>query len=82
VALRRSRSEDSIRAKAKRRVRKTATGDLLDWADQAGSGIAKALDDYRRFSTPESLTEAQEGVSALAGVVDVLCDRASARDLA
>ena len=73
--LGRGREEDSIRAKARRRVRKTTTPELLDWADQAGTGIAKALDDFRRYNTPESLQEAAEGVSALAGVVDVLCDR-------
>jgi hypothetical protein len=46
--------------------------DVLDWADSVGSGLAKALDDYRKQATPESLAEARQGAQSLLGVLDVL----------
>lgn len=66
---------DSVRSKARARLGRLKTPEVLNWADQAGSGIAKALDDYRRLGERESLLEAKEGVSALAGVIDVLLSR-------
>jgi hypothetical protein len=64
-----------IRAKAAKRLDRLATGDVLDWADAVGSGLAKALDDYRKQSTPESLLEAHQGAQSLLGVLDVLSKR-------
>jgi hypothetical protein len=66
---------DPIRAKATKRLDRLATGDVLDWADAVGSGLAKALDDYRKQSTPESLLEAHQGAQSLLGVLDVLSKR-------
>lgn len=74
---RREFKPDKIRAKAAKRLERLNTTDVLSWADQAGTGIAKALDDYRRLSLDESLLEAQNGISALAGAVDVLSRRAA-----
>lgn len=71
----RAGSSDSVREKAKKRVSRVSTPDILNWADNAGSGVAKALDDYRRLGDKGSLDEAQRGISALAGVLDVLVDR-------
>lgn len=63
---------DPIRAKAAERLSRLGNPDILNWADQAGTGIAKALDDYRRLGDFGSLQEAEDALSALAGVVDVL----------
>lgn len=68
---------DSVRQRAEERLSRLQTTDILNWADQCGTGVAKALDDYRRLGETDSLIEAQNGVSALAGVIDVLLDRAS-----
>lgn len=66
---------DSVRVKASARLGRLKTPEVLNWADQAGSGVAKALDDYRRLGGRESLLEARDGISALAGVLDVLLSR-------
>lgn len=67
--------EDPARRKARERMTQLPRVEVLDWADQAGSGVAKALDDYRRHNTPESLEDARMGIQALLGVVDVLQGR-------
>jgi hypothetical protein len=66
---------DPTRAKAAKRLDRLATVDVLDWADSVGSGLAKALDDYRKQGTPESLLEARSGAQGLLGVLDVLIRR-------
>jgi hypothetical protein len=66
---------DPIREKVSKRLDRLATGDVLDWADSVGSGLAKALDDYRKQATPESLLEAHRGAQSLLGVLDVLSKR-------
>jgi len=71
----RARETDSVRNKAEQRMSRLPTPEVLNWADQAGTGVAKALDDYRRLGKRESLVEAQNGISALAGVLDVLLNR-------
>ena len=65
-------SGDSDRAKARKRLSRLATGDLINWADQAGSGMAKGFDDYRRLRSPEALAEVRIGLNALLAVVDEL----------
>lgn len=66
---------DNVREKVARRVSRLSEGELLDWADVAGSGIARTLRDYHRSHEPELLQEAQEAVSALQGVIDTLTER-------
>jgi len=66
---------DNVREKVSRRVSRLSEGELLDWADVAGSGIARTLRDYQRSHEPELLQEAQEAVSALQGVIDTLAER-------
>ncbi len=68
---------DPIREKAAKRLDRLPTVDVLDWADSVGSGLAKALDDYRRQATQESLLEAHRGAQSLLGVLDVLSRRES-----
>jgi hypothetical protein len=66
---------DPVRAKVAKRLDRLPSGDVLDWADSVGSGLAKALDDYRKQATPESLLEAHRGAQSLLGVLDVLSRR-------
>lgn len=66
---------DPVRAKAAKRLDRLPTVDVLNWADEVGSGLARALDDYRKQATPESLLEAHRGAQSLLGVLDVLSRR-------
>lgn len=67
--------EHPMRAKARTRLEMLPDYEILNWADQAGSGLAKALDDYRRLRDADSLRDAESGVAALAGAVDALLAR-------
>lgn len=66
---------DNVREKVARRVSRLSEGELLDWADVAGSGIARTLREYQRSHEPELLQDAREAISALQGVIDTLADR-------
>jgi hypothetical protein len=52
-------------ARMEKRVRGMANYELLEWADVAGSGMAKAFSDYRREADEVSLIEIREGLMAL-----------------
>lgn len=67
--------EDPMRAKARRRLEMLPDHEILNWVDAAGSGVAKALDDFRRLRDGDSLREAEQGLAALSGAVDVLTAR-------
>lgn len=67
---------DNVREKVARRVSRLTEGELLDWADVSGSGIARTLRDYQRSHEPALLEEAREAISALQGVMDTLTERA------
>ena len=66
-----------IKSKAQRRLERLPDVEILNWCDQAGSGMAKALDDYRRLRLPESLEEAKLGAETLLVAIDVLKARRS-----
>lgn len=68
---------DPVREKVAKRLDRLPTGDVLDWADSVGSGMARALGDYRRDGGLESLEEAHRGAQSLLGVLDVLSKRAA-----
>jgi hypothetical protein len=51
--------------KMEKRVAKMSNYELLEWADVAGSGMAKAFSDYRREPVEDSLIEIREGLQAL-----------------
>lgn len=68
-------SRKKTTSKARARLSRLATPDILNWADQAGSGVAKALDDYRRLGMTESLNEAQMGLETLLDAVEELRSR-------
>lgn len=75
MMFRREVDTDAIRAKARKRMDRQSEIDVLNWCEQAGSGVAKALDDYRRERSAFSLQEAQEGISALQGCLDSIRNR-------
>jgi hypothetical protein len=75
IFRRKGETPDQVRERAQKRLSRLTTPDILNWADQAGTGIAKALDDYRRLGDQQSLDEAQNGISAVAGAIDVLSSR-------
>ncbi len=58
--------------KAQHRVRKTSTYELLEWADAAGSGMAKGFMDYRQHDSVESLDEIELALVALMAVTHEL----------
>jgi hypothetical protein len=62
----------AVRDKVAKRLVRLPSADVLNWADSVGSGVAKALDDYRKQGSPESLAEARQGAQSLLGVLDVL----------
>jgi hypothetical protein len=68
-------AEHPMRARARSRLEMLPDHEILNWADQAGSGLAKALDDYRRLRDADSLRDAESGTAALAGAIDALLAR-------
>jgi hypothetical protein len=71
--LLKGRQEDSpALARARRRVAKLGTTELLEWADTAVTGAGRAFSDYRREEQAESLLEIREALPALAALVDEL----------
>jgi hypothetical protein len=68
-------STDSVREKVAKRVSRLSEAEMLDWADIAGSAIARTLRDYHRSHESELLQEAREAISALQGVIDTLTER-------
>lgn len=66
---------DDVREKVAKRVSRLSEVEMLDWADVAGSAIARTLRDYHRSHEPELLQEAREAISALQGVIDTLTER-------
>lgn len=62
---------------ALRRFEKLPKIEILDWIDIAGSGIAKATDDYRRLGMPDSLQEARLGIIAVMAGIETLARRAN-----
>lgn len=65
--------------RARRRVAKMSVHELLNWADQAGSGMAKAFDDYRKDPQMTSLDEIASGLIALTAVTEQLIARQEAQ---
>lgn len=64
-----SATDQELLKKATRRVRKQSTHDLLEWADVAGSGMAKGFSDYREHGDYASLAEIGLGLITLHAVV-------------
>lgn len=66
---------NSTYARARKRLSTLTDEGLLNWADQAGSGVARALNDYRRDRAVEGLQEAKLGLDSLQALVDLLIER-------
>jgi len=62
--------------KLERKVQRLDTSLLLDYADAAGSGMARAFGDFRRGGDTVSLEEVQEGLMSLWAIVQTLKARA------
>jgi hypothetical protein len=73
-----SEADTELLKTASRRVRKQATAALIDWADVAGSQMAKGFDDYRKHRDVASLEDIALGVITLHAVVLELKARAAA----
>jgi hypothetical protein len=67
-----SETDEQILARAFRRADKMSTTDLLNWADVAGSSMAKGFLDYREHGGLESITDLGLGLIALQAVIYVL----------
>lgn len=67
--------EDAELERARRRVTRMSTHELLAWADQAGSGMAKAFSDFRREGSLTPLDEIRTALLALTAVTDELTAR-------
>jgi hypothetical protein len=65
------------KSQARQRLERLSDSDILNWCDQAGSGVAKGLDDYRRLKMSESLVEARMALEILLDAVDLLEERAT-----
>jgi hypothetical protein len=67
--------DDVELARARRRVSRMSTHELLEWADQAGTGMAKAFADFRKEGSLASLDEISVALLALTAVTDELTAR-------
>lgn len=73
-----SSSDQELAQQASKRVARLTTTALLDWADAAGSGMAKGFDDYRKHGDLASVEEIALGMITLQAVVYELKLRAEA----
>lgn len=62
-------------ARARKRISKMSSGDLLDWLDIALAGMMRHLDDYRRSGDFAHLAEVGLAESTINMVVSELLDR-------
>lgn len=67
-----AKRETATFAQAQKRLSKLPNDDLLNWADQAGSGMARGLQDYRSYGSWDSLQEIETGLESLRAIVDLL----------
>jgi hypothetical protein len=70
-----SPEDAQIVAKARKRVATVSTDRLLDHADEAGSGMAKGFDDFRKHQDLTSISEIAEGLLVLWAITLELRDR-------
>jgi len=58
--------------RAARKAGRLETSMALEFADMAGSGMARAFGDYRKHRSPESLAEIEEGLQVLWAITQLL----------
>lgn len=73
----RKKNPDVVLEHAKNRLDRLPSVEILNWLDQAGSGMARALGDFRRSEDPEILVEAREGALALVAGIELLQGRSA-----
>ena len=66
------RELDPIVEKARKRLARLSTHEILNWADSAGSGMAKAFDDFRKHGEKETLEEIERALKSMSAVVEEL----------
>lgn len=64
-----SGKDTELLGQACKRVAKLSTNALLDWADAAGTGMAKGFMDYRAHGEPDSLADISVGVLSMMAVI-------------
>jgi len=73
---RKTKKREPVRDLAASRMEMLSTTEILDWMDVAGSGVARALQDYRRHGNVDYLSDARNGIDSLRGCIDVIESRA------
>lgn len=68
-------SEDPQLAKARKRVAKLSTNELLGWADVAAAGMMRGFEDYRSKGQIVSLDEIKITLLSLSALTDELIIR-------
>lgn len=63
------------KSKIRKRVEKLSTQELMGWADQAIFGVGRAMSDWQRYKSKDSLSEAVMGAEALHEVLKLLKER-------
>ncbi|WP_157407311.1 hypothetical protein [Actinomadura atramentaria] len=66
------RTPEATYDKARRRLSKMATSEILGWVDQVGTEVLTAFDAYRRSETHESIKDAQSAANVIVAVADEL----------
>jgi hypothetical protein len=64
-----SEYDETELVRASRRVSRMPNSALLDWCDEAGTGMARYLYDFRKHGGIESITEVKEAMMALQACV-------------
>ncbi len=70
-----SPKDAEVVSSARKRISVIETSQLLDYADAAGSGMAKGFADYRRYQDLDSVAEIAEGLLVLWAITLELRDR-------
>jgi hypothetical protein len=66
---------DPASVKARRRVMRLGTNELLNWADVASSGLMRGFEDYRKTGDVFALDEIKITLVSLAALTDELIIR-------
>lgn len=60
------------RQTALKRMARLPNVEIIEWCDNAGTGIARALSEYRKGGDPAHLEDARSGAEALLACVEVM----------
>lgn len=68
--------EDLTRARARKRMSRQPTSEVVAWAESCLSVVGRGLSQYQSYGGTEPLADAQKALLTLQGVVDELHARA------